>query len=94
MSMTFNQFQAELRKRGIEGNIAVVLTTMYEQQREAIEQVDQAMKILVALTETVQNFANLNEAMGSQINQLRQRVGLKETGVESVHLTDEDDYNG
>ena len=93
MSMTFNQFQVELRKRGIEGNIAVVLTTMYEQQREAIEQTDQAMKILVALTETVQNFVALNEAMGGQIAQLRSRLGINDV-VGSEPLTDEDDYNG
>jgi hypothetical protein len=93
MSLTFNQFQVELRKRGIDGNIAVVLTQMYEQQRESIEQLDQAMKILVALTETVQNFVALNESMGGQLAQLRQRVGLQEV-VGSEPLTDEGDYHG
>lgn len=93
MSLTFNQFQLELRKRGIEGNVAVVLTMMYEQQREAIEQVDQAMKVLEALANTVSQFVSLNEAMNGQLAQLRQRVGLKEV-VESQALTDEGDYHG
>ena len=92
MSLTFNQFQAELRKRGIDGNLAVVLTQMYEQQREAIEQVSQAMKILVALTETVSNFVVMNEAMGGQLKALQQRVGAGD--VNSEPITDEGDYHG
>lgn len=93
MSLTFNQFQVELRKRGIEGNVAVVLTMMYEQQRETVEQLDQAMKILLALTQTVENFVQLNEAMGGQLAQLRQRVGIEDV-VGSESLTDEGDYHG
>lgn len=89
--LTFNQFQVELRKRGIEGNVAVVLTMMYEQQREAVEQLDQAMKILLALTQTVENFVQLNEAMGGQLAQLRQRVGIEDV-VGSESMTDEKDY--
>lgn len=89
--MTFNQFQRELQKRGIEGHTAIVLTEMFSQQRETAEQLDQAMNILLALTKTVENFVGLNEAMSGRLAELTRRVAGEEAGMDlsSVPLRDE-----
>jgi len=91
MGMTFNEFQRELKKRGIEGHLAIALTAMYEQQRETAEQLDQAMKILLGIVQTVENFVSLNEAMNGRIQSLQQRIAGDVSGVElnSVPLIDE-----
>lgn len=89
--LTFNQFQVELKKRGIEGHLAVMLTTMYEQQRECAEQLGQAMTILLALTQTVENFVGLNEAMSGRLADLTKRVAGEVDGVDlsSIPLREE-----
>lgn len=89
--LTFNQFQVELQKRGIDGHLAIVLTEMFAQQRELAEQLDQAMAILLALTQTVENFVGLNEAMSGRLADLTKRVAGEHDGVDlsSVPLRDE-----
>lgn len=90
MSLSFNEFQRELRKRNIDGPIAVILTTMYEQIREQGEQLDQAAKLILELTNTVEGFVGLNEVMQGRVEQLSKRVAGEVDGVDlsSVHLRD------
>lgn len=91
MAMTFNEFQRELNKRNIDGHLAIVLTEMFAQQREVAEQLDQAVKIITALTETVANFAQLHEATTGRLRDLTQRVNGEHSGIEvnSVAYRDE-----
>lgn len=88
--LTFNQFQIELRKRNIEGPIAVILTTMYEQIREQGEQLDMCSTLMTQFAETLNNFVQLNEAMDGRLKELHKRVSGTVDGVEfgSVHLRD------
>ena len=92
MSFTFNEFQKELQKRNIDGFVAVMLTAMYEQQRETAEQVHMCATLIGQLTDTVANFAALHEATQGQVADLRKRT-VGDANVESVPLTDEGDYN-
>ncbi len=90
MSMSFNEFQRELQRRNIDGPVAVMLTTMYEQIRETAEQVHQCATIIETLVNTVANFTALHEATQGQVSELRKR--MMPGSVESTPITDEDDY--
>ncbi len=90
MGLSFNEFQRELRQHGIDGKLAVMLTSMYEQQRETAEQVHQCATIIEQLVTTVASFAALHEATQGQVLEMHKRINPGEVG--SVPLTDEDDY--
>lgn len=90
--MNFNQFQKELRDRGIDGPMAVMLTTMYERIMDNSKQLDQCATILVQLTETVQNVVGLHEHLKMGVDDVRKRMGVNEEEVSSVAMTDEEDY--
>lgn len=91
MALSFNEFQRELQKRGIDGHLAIILTEMYEQQRETAEQLTQTTSILVSLVDTVSNFVSLNDAMNGRLQELQKRVSGEAEGVSlsSVPLRDE-----
>lgn len=90
MALSFNEFQRELAKRNIDGPMAIILTTMYEQIREQGEQLDQAAKLILELTNTVQGFVGLHEATQGRMEQLAKRVAGEVDGVDlsSIHLRD------
>jgi len=95
MSMTFNQFQMELRKRGIEGHQAIMLSTIYEQVLEMAKQLDMMANIINGVVETVQNFADLHEATQGQVNDMRQRFGenVRSEELDNIPLLDEPKKN-
>lgn len=86
--MTFNQFQVQLRKLGIEGPMANILTTMYEQMRENAEQLDMCAGLIQQLVLTVNNLVGLNEALEGKMSALKQRMGDDEQFA-SVPFTEE-----
>jgi len=92
---SFNEFQRELNKRGIEGHMAIVLTEMYEQIRDLAEQSDQCAKVLMSLANTVGNVVELHHVTQGQVAGLRERMAGDASGVElsSVPLRDEPEDN-
>jgi hypothetical protein len=92
MTMNFNQFQKTLRDRGIDGPMAVILTMMYEQILENAKQLDACASVLIKVTDTVQNVVGLHEHLKAGIDDTRARLGIKDDEVQSVPLTDEEDY--
>ena len=89
--LTFNQFQVELKKRGIDGHQAIMFTMMYEQIREMAEQQEQAMTLLMGMAQTMENFVNLSEVQQERMIELRKRITGEEDGVSlsSIPLLDE-----
>lgn len=73
MPMTFNQFQAELRKRDIEGPVAYMLTVMYEQMGEMSKQLDMCASVIEQLAGTLSNFVQLSEVMNGRLQELSKR---------------------
>lgn len=71
--MTHNQFQREIVNRGIDRQTAYLLTTVFEQQLEVSGQLDEAMKLLAGLVESVSNFVALNEAMEEKLQSVMRR---------------------
>jgi hypothetical protein len=78
--MEFNQFQKELRHLDIPKNQAYFLTLIYEQVREQAKQLSDCASLIVALSQTVANFVDLNEAMERKLQQIAR--GSRTEGVD------------
>jgi hypothetical protein len=89
--MSFNEFQRELKKRGIEGHMAIILTGMFEQMRSMAEQLDESSKIMLSLVDTVGNVVELHHATQGRVDTIRDMISGNVKGVEfnSVPLIDE-----
>lgn len=65
--MEFNQFQKELRDRGIEGQQAYVFTMLYERLSDLAQQVTLSARIVNELADAVNKFADLHEHTQRQL---------------------------
>lgn len=86
MSVTFNQFQKELRDRGIDPKIGYFLSMIFEQQLEVGKQVDMCAKVLSELANTVGNVVELHNSTQSRLQELNKAVYGH---VEGVTVTSE-----
>jgi predicted HTH domain antitoxin len=90
MSLTFNQFQKELRDRGIEGPVAYMFTLVYERLIETENQLTACAKLLESMADTMSGFAQLSEVQQRELRKVvrgRQPDGVS---VESVAWDDKD----
>ena len=84
MSLTFNQFQVELRRRGIKEQEAYLFTLIYERLIETEKLVMMNARVLEELANSVASFAQLNEHMQKELR-LVSRGGVPDgVDVESV----------
>ena len=80
MSLTFNQFQMELRKRGIKEQEAYMFTLVYERLIETEKQLEIAARLISDMADSMQGFVQLNEI---QQRELRKFIrGGRPDGVE------------
>jgi len=86
MSLTFNEFQRELTKHGIDGPIAYMFTLVYERLAESINNQEEIANAILMLTEQMQSFVNLREMDMRDLELLKRRIGMvgKTPGVD-VH---------
>jgi len=86
MSLTFNEFQRELTKRGIDGPIAYMFTLVYERLAESINNQEETAGAILMLTEQMQSFVNLREMDIRDVDAIKKKVGIigKTPGVD-VH---------
>jgi hypothetical protein len=91
VGMSFNEFQRELAKHGIEGKLAIVLTEIYGVVREQGEQLDQLAGTCTALANSIQGFVGLHETTQGHITALKKRISGETEGVSlsSVPLRDD-----
>lgn len=87
MAMTFNQFQRELKRRGIDTHLAIILTELYSQQRELGRQMNQLAEIIDQVVGTVGQFAELHEATQGKVMELKRDIA---GDVEGVSIETED----
>jgi hypothetical protein len=73
--LTFNQFQKELRDRGIEGPMAYILTTMYERMSHMSSQMDELASLQLALANSMEGFVALHAQSSNDMDQLKARIG-------------------
>lgn len=71
--LTFNQFQKQLRDRGIDPQIAYMLSVCYEQILDMAQQTDQMATALVGFADVLQGFVQLRAMDAEAIEQLRRR---------------------
>jgi len=84
VSLTFNQFQVELRRRGIKEQEAYLFTLIYERLIETEKLVMMNARVLEELANSVASFAQLNEHMQKELR-LVSRGGVPDgVDVESV----------
>jgi hypothetical protein len=87
--MNFNAFQRELANRGIDGPLAIMLTTMWEQILELTKQGDEGAKVMLALAESMENVVGLHEHLKGDIEAVRKRLGADDEMLHSVPLRDD-----
>jgi hypothetical protein len=88
-SLTFNEFQRELRKRELDPKLEYLFTMLYEQQAEIIKQQDLLGQALLDMTGTVASFVKLHEATQKKVMQIA-RQGRPE-GVDVFSVANDPD---
>lgn len=68
---TYNEFQRELRERGIDVQNAYMFTLVYERLLHMANEIDNCAKATLALAETVKKVVELHEVVNNRLNQLR-----------------------
>lgn len=84
--MQFNQFQKELRDRGIDPQAAYMFTLVYERLIETEKQLTMASNLIMALTEITQNFVQLNEVQQRELKQFMRSGRPDGIEVDSVAI--------
>lgn len=80
--LTFNQFQRELQKRGIDPKVAYMLTLIYERLIQTDQTIDQMATLQTQFATMLQGFVNLREADVASINKIQKKIGARYDGVD------------
>lgn len=78
---SFNEFQRTLKKHGIEGPVAIVMTEMYDAMCDMSKQMTEQAQVTLALAESVQSFVQLHETTQGKVEQLDRAVSGRVDGV-------------
>lgn len=78
--MTFNQFQKELQRRGIDPQNAFMFTLIYERMIHMAKEQEDAAKAILALANTISGFVELHEATEKKLRDVQR--GNRPDGVE------------
>lgn len=81
MSVTFNQFQKELRDRNIDPQVAYMLSVIYEQHIEVLKQVDAMANVISSLADTVGNVVELHHTTQDRLQGLNKMMTGSVDGV-------------
>jgi len=86
MSLTFNEFQRELRNRGVDGPNAYMFTLVYERLSECLQQQEEIAGAILMMTQQLQMFVNLREMDTRDMETVKRKIGMigKTPGVD-VH---------
>lgn len=88
--MEFNQFQKELRDRGIEGQQAFIFTMLYERLSDLAQQVTLSANLINELATVVNGFVDLHEHTQRQLRTMMRHGRPDGVEVHSV-ANDPDD---
>jgi len=87
MSLSFNEFQRELRKRNIDPNTAFILTLLYERLAEVMKGQEETATVVLGMAQTMQGFVQLSEANNKKMQQLAR--GQYESGVDVMSVAND-----
>lgn len=79
---TFNEFQREIQRRGIDPQNAYMFTLLYERLIETEKVVDDAMKLMNHFAEMLAGFVQLREEDVKNIQGLQSKIAGRHDGVE------------
>lgn len=82
-TMSYNAFQRELTKRGVEGNTAYMFALVYERLIHTEEQVVQMAELCVKFAEQLQGFLQLREEDVRKIDEMQKKL---KGGFQGIHL--------
>lgn len=86
-SLTFNEFQRELRKRNIPEDHAFIFTLLYERFGEMQKEHEFMASICTSLADNMRGLVQLNEQNVNRIKRLSQGKGMVEgVDVDSVAI--------
>jgi len=88
--MTFNEFQRELRAKGVDERAAYFFTLIYEQVVEVAKQGDTAAKIMLEMANTMENLTLLHHDTQKKVYEFRRGNRDDNYGVSSVANEPED----
>lgn len=86
---TFNEFQRELQKRGIDGRNAYMFTLVYERLIETEKLVNQAMTVISGFATLLQGFTALREEDMRAMQDLKRKTD----GVDVMSVANEPEGN-
>ena len=78
--MTFNEFQRELQRRGIDPHNAFMLTLVYEQVNEVSTRLNDCASVLLSMANTIKDLTALNEDTRALLKRVER--GGRPDGVE------------
>lgn len=82
--MTFNEFQRELQKRGVQPAEAYMFTLVYERLIQVAKDVEDSAKLVVEVVNSLQGLVQLNEVTNRRINQVARGIFHDGIDVQSV----------
>jgi hypothetical protein len=85
--MTFNEFQRELQKRGIQPQEAYIFTLIYERLIEVSRAVEMNAQALVSVANNMQGLVGLNEHLRARIEQVSK--GFREDGIDVASVAND-----
>lgn len=89
-SLTFNEFQRELRKRDVPPHTAYMLTLLYERLAEVMKSQEELAKVSMELALNMSGLAHLNEINTKRMERLSR--GLREDGVDIASVANEPEH--
>lgn len=91
MTYTFNQFVAELEKKGMDKHNAYFFTLLYERLIETEKVVMEGANVINLLAEQLQRFTTLREQDIEQIKHIRERMNElgKHDGIDIQSVANE-----
>jgi len=86
-SLTFNEFQRELRKKDIPPHVAFMLTLIYERLAEVMKSQEELARVCTGLAVNMSGLAELNEVNTKRMERLSR--GLREDGIDIASVANE-----
>jgi hypothetical protein len=91
MTLTFNQFQKELRQMNVDGKTAYFLTMIYERLIDTENQLMTCARLVESMADSMQGFVELNEAQQREMRKVLRGGRPDGIEVESVAIKPEED---
>lgn len=83
-TLTFNQFQAALKRHNVDPKIGYFLTMLFERQTHMANELEQMAKVVLSMANSLQGFVELNEVMQKRVERISRGMSADGVDVASV----------